>query len=132
MVVKAENGRTITMTRAPKLALVQPSLPAAALRGESVPANATLGRAGLVLHRFPLASIFRETYLNFLVSSTFGRCKPEICRTFVAEINAPGMKALKVPFQRSSQGNIVDVGMPTIFDVQVCLTCFMFVSNLVL
>ncbi|KAG0574258.1 hypothetical protein KC19_VG248100 [Ceratodon purpureus] len=76
MVVKAENGRTITMTRAPKLALVQPSLPAAALRGELVPANATL------------------------------------------EINAPGMKALKVPFQRSSQGNIVDVGMPTIFDVQ--------------
>ena len=48
MVVKAENGRTIAMARAPKLALVQPSLPAAALRGESVPANATLGRARLV------------------------------------------------------------------------------------
>jgi hypothetical protein len=43
MVVKAENGRTIAMGRAPKLALVQPSLPAAALRGEPVPANATLG-----------------------------------------------------------------------------------------
>lgn len=76
MVVKAENGRTIAMGRAPKLALVQPSLPAAALRGEPVPANATL------------------------------------------EINAPGMKALKVPLQRSSKGNIVDVGMASIFTVQ--------------
>lgn len=43
MVVKAETGRTVTMSRAPKLALVQPSLPAAAMRGESVPSNATLG-----------------------------------------------------------------------------------------
>lgn len=45
MVVKVESGRTITMSRAPTLALVQPSLPAAALRGESVPSNASLGRA---------------------------------------------------------------------------------------
>lgn len=43
MVVKAENGRAITMSRAPKLALVQPSLPTIAMRGESVPASATLG-----------------------------------------------------------------------------------------
>lgn len=42
MVVKAENGRAITMSRAPKLALVQPSLPTIAMRGESVPASATL------------------------------------------------------------------------------------------
>jgi hypothetical protein len=42
----------------------------------------------------------------------------------VAEINAPGMKALKVPLQRSSKGNIVDVGMASIFTVQVCSTCF--------
>lgn len=59
MVVKAENGRCITMSRSPKLALVQPSLPAAALRGESVPSNAFLGMYTLnLLNAIKIAAKF--------------------------------------------------------------------------
>lgn len=43
MVVNADSGRLIAMARAPKLALVQPFLPAAALRGERMPDDAVLG-----------------------------------------------------------------------------------------
>lgn len=44
MLVSANNGRLIAMARAPKLALVQPSLPAAAFRGETMPHNAVMGK----------------------------------------------------------------------------------------
>jgi hypothetical protein len=43
MVVNADNGRLIAMARAPKLALVQPSLPAAAFKGDLLPDDAVLG-----------------------------------------------------------------------------------------
>lgn len=42
MVVNADNGRLIAMARAPKLALVQPSLPAAAFKGDLLPDDAVL------------------------------------------------------------------------------------------
>jgi len=42
MVVNADTGRLIAMARAPTLALVQPFLPAAALRGERMPDDAVL------------------------------------------------------------------------------------------
>jgi uncharacterized protein YcbX len=43
MVVNSDNGRLIAMARAPKLALVQPSLPAAAFKGDLLPDDAVLG-----------------------------------------------------------------------------------------
>ncbi|CAK9277008.1 unnamed protein product [Sphagnum jensenii] len=56
MVVNADNGRLIAMARAPKLALVQPSLPAAAFTGDLLPDDAVLeiNAPGMIPLKVPL------------------------------------------------------------------------------
>lgn len=79
--MNAHSGRVIAMARAPKLALVQPSLPAAALRGERTPDDAVLGadHSNLKIILFKLSEEFQfsemlsANCLNCSVSESFAR-----------------------------------------------------------